>query len=202
MVGVLTDEQIATMSPRERRDLITRLSQPVDELVPSKHWLRRTRELRLAVLTLSTLALIPWIVYLTATLPHTYVARHWDASWVGFDVLLLGMMLATAVLSYLRRQLLMMTAFATGVLLVCDAWFDVMTAGSSDVGRSVLTALVVELPFAVVLIAGSLQMMRLTSARLWSLSPGQHAWQIRVPLPNDGDTAVGRRGRSARRGRA
>ena len=43
--GVLSDEQIAAMSPRERRDLIRRLARPVDDIVPSHRWLRRTREL-------------------------------------------------------------------------------------------------------------------------------------------------------------
>ena len=39
---------------------------------------------------------------------------------------------------YLRRQALVVTAFATGVLLVCDAWFDVMTAHGDDQTWSVV----------------------------------------------------------------
>ena len=103
------------------------------------------------------------------------------------------MMVATAVLGYLRRQMLVLTAFATGVLLVCDAWFDVMTAHGDDQVWSVVTALVVELPLAAVLIAGSLQILRLVAARLWALDPGAHAWQVRIPLPSEADTAVRRR---------
>ena len=90
-----------------------------------------------------------------------YVAHNWDVTWVGFDVLLLVMMVATAVLGYLRRQMLVLTAFATGILLICDAWFDVMTAHGDDQVWSVVTALVVELPLAAVLIAGSMQILRL-----------------------------------------
>ena len=132
------------MSAAERRDLITRLARPVDEVVPSRRWLRRTRELRILLLVGSAAVLVPWIVYLAVTLPPRYVAHNWDVTWVGFDVLLLAMMVATAVLGYLRRQLLVVTAFATGVLLVCDAWFDVMTAHGDDQVWSVVSALVVD----------------------------------------------------------
>lgn len=193
MRGVLSEEQIAGMSPRERRDLIRRLSRPVDDIVPSRRWLRRVRERRIALLVITSAVLVPWIVYLGATLPRVYVAYNWDLTWVGFDVLLLAMMVATAVLGYLRRQLLVVTAFATGILLICDAWFDVMTAHGDDRTWSVVTALAVELPFAAVLIAGSLQVLRLSAARLWALDQGSHAWQVRIPLPSEADTAVRRR---------
>jgi hypothetical protein len=192
---VLTDEQIAAMSPQERRDLIKRLARPLDDFVPSHRWLRRTRELRVLLVVGSAVVLVPWIAYLAITLPPRYVADNWDVTWVGFDVLLLVMMVATAVLGYLRRQMLVMTAFATGVLLVCDAWFDVVTAHGNDQTWSVVSAVVVELPLAALLITGSLQILRLVAARLWALDAGQHAWQVRIPLPSEADTAVRRRAR-------
>jgi len=183
------------MSPQERRDLIKRLARPVDDFVPSHRWLRRTRELRILLVVGSAVVLVPWIAYLAITLPPRYVADNWDVTWVGFDVLLLVMMVATAVLGYLRRQMLVMTAFATGVLLVCDAWFDVVTAHGNDQTWSVVSAVVVELPLAALLITGSLQILRLVAARLWALDAGQHAWQVRIPLPSEADTAVRRRAR-------
>lgn len=192
---MLTDEQIAAMSPHERRDLIKRLARPVDDFVPSHRWLRRTRELRILLVVGSAVVLVPWIAYLAITLPPRYVADNWDVTWVGFDVLLLVMMVATAILGYLRRQMLVMTAFATGVLLVCDAWFDVVTAHGNDQTWSVVSAVVVELPLAALLITGSLQILRLVAARLWALDAGQHAWQVRIPLPSEADTAVRRRAR-------
>ena len=187
---MLSDEQIAAMSPQERRDLIKRLARPVDDFVPSHRWLRRTREVRILLLVGSALVLVPWIVYLAVTLPRQYVADNWDVTWVGFDVLLLVMMVATAVLGYLRRQMLVLTAFATGVLLVCDAWFDVITARGDDQMWSLVSAFVVELPLAAFLIVGALQILRLVAARLWALDAGQHAWQVRIPLPSEADTAV------------
>jgi hypothetical protein len=192
---VLTDEQIAALSATERRELIARLVRPVEELVPSRRWLRRTREVRVAAMVLSAVVLVPWIGYLAATLPRVYAAQHWDVAWVGFDLVLLALIVATAVLGYLRRQLLILTAFAAGVLLVCDAWFDVLTARGDDQTWSLVTALVVELPLAGLLIAGALQVLRLVAARAWLLEPGAHAWQIPIPLPSAGDQAVRRRGR-------
>jgi hypothetical protein len=196
---VLTDEQIAAMSPDERRDLITRLSRPLDDLMPTARSLRRFRELRIALMVGSVVALVPWTAYLGVSLPRLYVAHNWDLTWVGFDVLLILMLLTTAILGILRRQLLMLTAFATGVLLVCDAWFDVMTAHGEDKMVSILTALLIELPLAIALCLGSLQVLRLTAARLWYLEPGQRSWQVRIPLPSEADTTAHRRQRRTTR---
>lgn len=116
------------------------------------------------------LALIPWTVYLGLTLPESYSAQHWQLTWVGFDVLLLAFMIATAVLGFTQHHLLTLFAFATGVLLVCDAWFDVLTARRGDFVVSVLTAALGELPLATVLVAGALRIARLQGApvsRTW-----------------------------------
>ena len=109
----------------------------------------------------AAIALIPWTIYLGLTLPQSYSAQHWQATWVGFDVLLLVFMIATAVLGFARHHLLTLFAFATGVLLVCDAWFDVLTARRGDFTVSVLFAALGELPLAAVLIGGALRIARL-----------------------------------------
>lgn len=191
---MLTDEQIAAMTPAERGELIRRLARPSDELKPARWFMRRMREFRVVLMVGSVVVLVPWIAYLAVTLPRVYVADNWDKTWVGFDILLLVMLVTTAVLGFLRRQLLVLTAFATGLLLVCDAWFDVMTAHGDDVFVSLAMALVIELPLAALLIAGSLQLMRLSAARLWNLEAGNHSWQILLPLPSShADEAVRRR---------
>ncbi len=82
-----------------------------------------------------------------AHLAENYAAQHWRATWIGFDTVLLALMIATAVLGFLRRHVLTLFAFTTGVLLVCDAWFDVMTARRGDMMVSVLTAALGELPW-------------------------------------------------------
>jgi hypothetical protein len=135
----VSDAQIAAMSAAERRELITRLERPIGELLPESA-LVRLRRVRLVLMVGAIVGLIPWTVYLAITLPDKYIAQNWPATWVGFDVLLLLFMAVTAVLGLLRRQLLVLTAFTTGVLLICDAWFDVMTAAPADRWPSVLTA--------------------------------------------------------------
>jgi hypothetical protein len=176
---VLSDARIAKLSAVERRDLIHRLERPIDELVPSSvaHRIRRTR---LSLMVAGTIGLIPWMVYLAMTLPQSYVAHNWPATWIGFDILLLTFMATTAVLGWLRRQLLLLTGFTTGVLLICDAWFDIMTAGPDDMLVSVLTAALGELPLAAIMISSSLRIVRLTATRLWLLDPATPLW--RLPL--------------------
>jgi len=177
--GVVSDAQIAAMSAAERRELITRLERPIGELVTESGFVRM-RRVRLVLMAGAIVGLIPWIVYLSITLPDRYIANNWIATWVGFDTLLLLFMASTAVLGLLRRQLLILAAFTTGVLLVCDAWFDVMTAAPSDRWLSVLTAALGELPLAAVLITGALRILRLTATRLYVLDPGMPLW--RIPL--------------------
>jgi hypothetical protein len=175
--GILTDAQIAALTPEQRRELISRLEQPLSELIDPV-FLSRVRRIRLGLMIVGSIAMIPWLVYLSVTLPENYVAHNWPATWVGFDILLVGFMLATAVLGYLRRQLLMLAAFTSGVLLICDAWFDLMTAGPKDLWLSVVTALLIEVPLAIFLITGAQRIARLTMMRLWRLDPGVRLWQV------------------------
>jgi hypothetical protein len=132
-----------------------RLERPLDELVPAPV-VARMRRPHLALMVGGAIGLI---VFLVITLPANYVA-------LGFDVLLVAFMVTTAVLVFLRRQLALLTAFTTGVLLICDASFDVMTAGPHDLWESALTAMLVELPLAVILITTAQRILRLTVTRL------------------------------------
>jgi hypothetical protein len=121
----------------------------------------RIRRIREWLAVCAAVALVPWTIYLAFTLPESYTAQHWQAAWVGFDVLLLLFMIATAVLGFAHHHWLTLFAFATGVLLLCDAWFDVLTAESTDLVVSVLIAVLGELPLAAVLITGTLRIARL-----------------------------------------
>src|ERR1700739_4738367 len=129
----------------------------------------RIRGIRGWLALCAAIALIPWTIYLGLTLPQSYSAQHWQATWVGFDVLLLMFMIATAVLGFTHHHLLTLFAFTTGVLLVCDAWFDVLTAKRGDFVVSVLTAAFGELPLAAVLIVGTLRIVRLQGPPLHRL---------------------------------
>jgi hypothetical protein len=177
--GALSDVQIAAMSPAQRKDLIQRLERPLDEVFPPAVQ-RRMRRNRLTLMVGGTIALIPWMIYLAFTLPANYVAHNWPATWIGFDCVLIAFMIATAVLGLLRRQLVLLAAFTTGVLLICDAWFDIMTADPSQLQLSVLTGALGNIPVAVIMITGAVRLVRLTATRLWFLDPGTPVW--RLPL--------------------
>jgi hypothetical protein len=143
---------------------------------------RRSLEIRRirSWLTLtSAVVLVPWIAYLASTLPANYSAQHWGITWVGFDILLLTFMIATAVLGFLHHRLLTLVAFTTGVLLVCDAWFDIMTARRGDIVTSVLSAAIVELPLAAILIGGTLRIVLLGGPH--SSRPPSHRPRFRFP---------------------
>jgi len=122
-----------------------RLERQLDESGPAPV-MERMRRLRLALMAGGAVGLVLWIVSSVITLPANYVD-------LGFDVLLVAFMVTTAVLVFLRQQLALLTAFTTGVLLICDACFDVMTAGPHHQWVSALTATLVELPLGVILIA-------------------------------------------------
>jgi hypothetical protein len=175
--GILSDAQIAALTPEERRDLISRLEQPLSDVIDPA-FLSRVRRIRLSLMTGGSIAMIPWLGYLSMTLPQNYVAHNWTLTWIGFDVLLVAFMMATAVLGYLRRQLLVPAAFTTGVLLICDAWFDLMTAGPKDVWLSIVTALLIEVPVAVFMSFSAQRLLRLTLTRLWLINPGMRLWHL------------------------
>ncbi len=109
---------------------------------------------------------------------------------VGFDVLLIVMFALTAYLALRRRQLLVMACFVTGVLLICDAWFDVTTASGRDLWLSAADAVFVELPIAALLIASSLRLLSIAFARLYQLEHGRRLWNVPLWLlgsDHDGD---------------
>lgn len=93
--------------------------------------------------------LIPWDVYLSATLPAHSVAHHYRGAWVGFDVMLIVVMGRIGWLAARRDPHVVLTAGVGATLLCVDAWFDVLTAGpGAQRTEAVLMALVLELPGA------------------------------------------------------
>ena len=93
-MNVLSDAQIAALSPAERYQLIQRLERPLSDLGPTVQ-ARRIRWGWLGIMTGGTLVLIPWVVYLSFALPDDYLVYDWTATWVGFDLLLLTLMAAS-----------------------------------------------------------------------------------------------------------
>jgi len=95
------------------------------------------------------LGLAPWTLYLTYTLPSRHVTRHYDLAWIGFDVALLVAFAATGWAVLRSSKWLVPAAAVTGTMLLCDAWFDVITSrtGGEQV-EAILEACFAELPLA------------------------------------------------------
>jgi hypothetical protein len=71
-----------------------------------------------------------------------------------------------------QRQVLIPAAIITSVLLLCDAWFDVLTAnGHRQLIVSIATALVGELPLAAVLCLVSIRALRMAGRAPRGLPP-------------------------------
>lgn len=138
--------------------------------LPSPHdpHVRHMRQLFLAVVTGSFVFLIPWIGYLSVSLPTTRVVSQWRFAWVGFDGALIAAIGITALCAWRRLQIFIPWAIVTGTLLCCDAWFDVVLDWNSDDRTgSLLTAAFVELPMAALLLYVARKMIRLTVIIAW-----------------------------------
>lgn len=123
--------------------------------------------------------MIPWVIYLAFTLPHDFTVRNWPLTWVGFDSLLIAFMAGTALLAWLHRLPLVFFAFTTGILLLCDAWFDITTAGRGELKAAAVTAVLGGL-LAAVLIGGAISLVRVNAARNWQLERGESLWRLPV----------------------
>ena len=96
-------------------------------------------------------ALVLWTIWIAYDLPRRHVARHWDVAWAGFDVMLAALLLVTAYGALRRAAWLQGAAAASATMLVCDAWFDIVTAGrGADLAMSLLSGIFIELPLAIV----------------------------------------------------
>ncbi len=105
----------------------------------------------LRFLTIGAIGETVWTVYIAFVLPRHYDVNHWDVAWVGLDVAQIIMLSLSAWAAWRRNTLLVMFATMSATLLLVDAWFDVTTARRGDLTQSVLLAVLIEVPSAIVL---------------------------------------------------
>lgn len=197
----LTDEELRSMSPEDRRDLTRRLAE-----INSPH-LRPHPARRRVVLVIcigATLFLLGWIPLIAISLPRHYVAAHWVAAWVGFDIGELALLAATAYLGLRRRQAVVLTAFTSAALLVCDAWFDLTTAATrGDQITTLVSAFLGELPLAALLFAMSWWLLSQSLRRAYALAGhDDHPVSfLRMPIQLEFEPGPFRRGRRRHRRR-
>jgi hypothetical protein len=95
------------------------------------------------------LGLLPWTIWLSASLKPRHVTERWDLAWSGFDMGLAVAFLLTAFAAWRRSPWVGALAAATGTLLLTDAWFDIVLESHADELRNaVYLAVFAELPVA------------------------------------------------------
>ena len=111
---------------------------------------RRAARLRHAPVVLGAVALLllPWTVVLNLILRDEVAVPNWDVAWTGFGLALAAVLAGVASGADRRTRWVGRVAVAGGTMLVCDAWFDVVTAGDARDVALALAGLVVELPLA------------------------------------------------------
>ncbi|HEX5189618.1 MAG TPA: hypothetical protein VFW16_08760 [Streptosporangiaceae bacterium] len=202
----LDPDAIAAISPDERRKLLQALVAIEQESAPSpaSSW---KWDAVLVGTVAGCIVLAAWIGVLAVTLPQFYRTGTWRGAWVGFDAALLVAFAVTAWAAWRRRQLLIISLIVLATLLLCDAWFDVvLDVDTPGFLASLLSALLVELPLAVLAIAMARRLLRLTIGRMMRYegltAPVPPLWQIPLLGPAVG-TPLARliRARVARRPR-
>jgi hypothetical protein len=174
---------LGELSHLERADLLKRLQElAASEFALSRHLLTARRWF-IAFLAVCCVALIPWTIGLGLSLPRTYAAANWQVLWTGFDVVLLTCLSVTAWSLWKQRQLLVPASIITSVLLLCDAWFDLLTAnGHRQFIFSAVTALLGEVPLAAMLCLVSIRSLRMGDAPRvdWRRTRRSHRYGARL----------------------
>ena len=100
-----------------------------------------------------SLALLPWTLWLYQTLPSRATADNWDVAWTGFDIAIAATLLATAIGALRRATWTQGVAASAATLLICDAWFDVLTSRTAhEFEVALLMAILAEGPLALLCI--------------------------------------------------
>ena len=135
--------------------------------------------------------LLPWIGYLSVSLPRSHSVRAWDVLWVGFDIVLACCFALTDWLIVQRRQLAMFGLVVVATLLVLRRVTVRRVPVAEHRGTTVdeyAAAVLVELPVAFLLATSAVRILRRTLA-ITQLLQGHGAspislWQQRfVMLP-------------------
>jgi hypothetical protein len=156
---VPTRDDVRRWSAQQRAGVARLLAENIDPL-PATMRSPGRRRLVLAIGGVGALFLLPWLVFLSATLPATSSGGAWRAVWVGFDVALVVAFVATVLTVWLRRQVAVIALVVTSTLLICDVWFDVcLSWGTADHWGSIAAA-IVELPVAILLATSAARLMR------------------------------------------
>jgi hypothetical protein len=110
---------------------------------------RTLRQWVIAAFGAAGVGLLPWTIWLASSLKPHHVTTRWDLAWSGFDSGLALMFMGTAFAAYRRSPWVGALAAALGMMLLTDAWFDIVLESHADELRfSILLAAGAEVPAA------------------------------------------------------
>lgn len=167
---MIHEDDLRRMGREERRRLAQMLAAIDEPHVMRDPGFQRRRRLSLLIFMGGCVVLAAWIGVLMLTLPRHYTAGHWRGAWVGFDFALLAAFAATAWAGWRERQVLIICLTVTGTLLVCDAWFDIiLDLGTRDILMSVFSAVVAEVPLALMMFTAARRLLRMSVGMVMQL---------------------------------
>lgn len=179
-------------SAEERASVARLLDEFIDRPIARRH--QPTRRLLVVVVTCAGAALLlPWIAYLSLSLPRSHSVGAWNVLWIGFDGALASCLAATGWWVVGRRQAAILGLAVAATLLVCDAWFDVCLGwNTSDQSSALISAAVIELPVAVLMGSSAIRILQRSSEIVGQLrgqvDAPQSVWTQRfVMLPPGAD---------------
>jgi len=98
---------------------------------------------------LAAIGLLTWSIWLGLSLPTHATADNYRAAWVGVDVFEVIALGCVAVFARKGDPRVELPAVSCAVLLLVDAWFDIMTAATASARtEAIVLAVVGELPLA------------------------------------------------------
>jgi len=94
---------------------------------------------------------LPWIVYMSLTIPARSHTSHYDVAWIGFDCAMWVVIGLLAFCAFTGRAATGPFAAIAATMLLLDGWFDVTTSqGGGQFASALILALCAELPLAIV----------------------------------------------------
>lgn len=152
-------DDVRGWSPQQRAS-VARLLEECLEPLPTARRSPRRRQLILTLSAVGALFMLPWLMFLSATLPAQSPPGAWRTVWIGFDIALGAAFTVTALTVWGRRQLAAFAMVVTATLLTCDAWFDVCLSWGSDEHWGSVVSAATELPLVVVLATSAATVLR------------------------------------------